>query len=199
MKRHCLIISIVCFAICAGVIAYWVAPAIAETSAMITYKPETDAFETGIGLEVNIEHRLKSFAIGGSGSVMNQKKHGASDGYTWGADVYGKWFPVEQYFIGSGWCWHGYRSRFDDHAAWEKQANQPMLIAGIQSPDTEIRLTYWPRETDTLNRVTAFGVGVKQHVSDIIIVSADFQATKYTQAGEREIDLGMALGAGIYF
>lgn len=198
MKRHCLIIAVVFLL---GYIVGMVSllGANAETSALVVYEPETDAFEQGFGLELNTEHRLKSFAIGGSGSIMDQKKHGASDGYTWGADVYGKWFPVDQFFIGSGWCWHGYRSRFSDHASWEKQANQPMIMAGIQSLDTEIRLTYWPRETCTVNRVSAFGVGVKQHLTDIIIVASDFQVTKHTQAGEHESDIGVALGAGVYF
>jgi hypothetical protein len=164
------------------------------------YEPEMDAFEAGIGGKINTEHRLiKPIAIGGAASLMNQKKHGASDGYTWGYDVYGKLLPVGQYFIGVGWCWHGYRSRFDDHATWDKRADQPMIIVGSQSQDTEIRLAFWPRETDTLNRVSAFGVGVKQHLTDIMIMSVDFQATKYTQSGRSEVDLGVALGAGVYF
>ena len=74
-----------------------------------------------------------------------------------------------------------------------------MIMAGIQNDQTEIRLTYWPRETETVNRVSAFGVGVKQHVGEILLLSADFQATKHTQAEEREIDIGVGLGAGIYF
>lgn len=195
-RRHCLIISIVCFSVCAlGIVTL----AHGETSALVRYEPENNSFKPGIGAELNHETRLKSFAIGASGGIASQKKHGAEDGFTWNYGGYGKWFPVEQWFIGGGYSWGGYRSRFVDHGTWEKKAGQVSVMAGYQDDKTEIRFTYWPHENDTPNRVSGGGVLVRHKLTDVLMVSFGYQLFKYTQSGSRETDLTLSLGAGIYF
>jgi len=170
-----------------------------ESSVFVVGRVAHDlGYDNGIG--VYAEQRLKVLGLLGfvvHGSVANQFKQGADSGTTYGFGGHVRAYVWNPFYVGAGYSWTGYRSTFPDGTVWAKRGGSPDLLAGYETPDADLSLTYSLREHDTLNEVASLTVTWRQRIYRLLHSRLSLSRSDFNQDGERRSGWSGTIGVGI--
>ena len=195
-RKHCLIISLSCFVICGLIISLM---SCAEPSMYGIVTTDRMGYDTGYGITADADIRRGIAGAEVSGAFLNRKKHHADSGYSYSAHTEARLFPISDFYAGIGYGTFGYQSRFDGGSVWRKRAETHTFSMGYDNGPIECGLTYFPKESDTVNRTEHFVMSASWPVYERVRFLTGFGVSRYDQSGKRETGWSSSMGAGYGF
>ena len=169
-----------------------------ETTIGVSAKSSGAGFESGFGLSAEHVWKPGWYALGISGNISNQKKREADSGYTYGINGFGRIYHNDIY-LAAGYGLAGYSSSFASGIHWKKSAWWPFVGIGYDADFFDVWLTYYPKETQTVNEVEAWKVGSRLFIYNDWFLSGELSYQTYEQASKRNRDTTTAFGIGYRF
>jgi hypothetical protein len=173
----------------------------AETNLYLDLESAGAGFDEGVGVSVGHVEKINDFfAFTVSGSAALQKKHGADDGYTYGAAGGMRGYVYPKFYLELDYRWTGYRSGFADGRVWQKSGGQPEIRAGYDGDRLDLGVSYSFKEHDTPNEVSAIGLDIAWKPWDSgMKLRCAFTRMRFDHAGERMAETIGSLGFGWEF
>ena len=192
-KKHCLIISIICFIICLFCFSKM---SFADTIIYGRYIMPSCGYESGRGAGLEYSKQIDSLEFRLYGDINSHKKNHADNGYTYHYSARGSWhFPL--LYVGAGYGWNGYMSEFPDGAVWRKNSHSIRYHVGKRFDYFDLAFTYQPREDQTPNRVDCWALLTETYITERLRAIINIGRVSYIHRNERIIDLTMNVAIGL--
>jgi hypothetical protein len=170
----------------------------AETDISVTGKSSGMGYEPGVGLSASHLYRSNWWGLKGFGDISSQKKRDANSGYTYSLAGQVRVYPLNYLYIAGGYGISGYESKFDN-TTWRKHAWRSHAEVGFDGDIVDAWVRYYPRESQTENRVEAVKIGVSVLFMKHLLGTVEVTQAWYDQDGIRENDQIVLLGLGYRF
>ena len=172
--------------------------AYSETTIGVSAKSSGAGFDSGFGLSAEHIWKPDWYALGVSGNISNQKKRDADSGYTYGISGFGRIYHNDIYLT-AGYGLAGYSYSFASGINWKKSAWWPFVGIGYDADFFDVWLTYYPKETQTVNEVEAWKIGSRLFIYNDWFLSSELSYQTYEQSNKRNRDTTAAFGIGWQF
>lgn len=99
-------------------------------------------YETGIGVKLEQINRWRWLGIDASGHFDYQKKIDAEEGWTYGVQGNIRFYFLNDLYVGGGYGWSGYNSKFDGGKRWAKDETYPVAKIGYDGKQWDVEFVY---------------------------------------------------------
>jgi hypothetical protein len=155
----------------------------------------------GVGVSAMVGTRWRFLELRVSGAYAYAHKKTATTGRDYYVDATLRGYFYDNFYGAVGGMWAGYWTYFGDEGGWakkgttwSKQTYKYHLDVGYNDGNTQVELSYSPREYSTLNQVETITLGLEQRLWKGLFGIVDVSWSWWNQGDERRNGPATKLG-----